>query len=47
MISLVVLIEDIPCAVEKTKGSLPKEVAEGPGRKLLGSCKVHVSLMTT
>jgi hypothetical protein len=47
MISLVVLIEDTPCAVEKTVGSLPKEVAEGSDRKLLGLCKVPVSLMIT
>jgi hypothetical protein len=44
---MVVLIEDTPCAVEKAIGSLLKEVAEGPGRKLLGSCKVPISLMMT
>lgn len=47
MTPMVVLIEDTPCAVEKAIGSLLKEVAEGPGRKLLGSCKVPISLMMT
>jgi hypothetical protein len=42
-----VLIEDTPCEVEKKIGSLLKEIAEGPGRKLLGSYKAPVSLMTT